>query len=144
MSTSGSSTRCPREAPGRHGDLQRRPQPQASAALRAGGGSAPGNQLYLASQTVAELRYGALVAGWGAVRVGRLEQAIAATTVVKVSDELLSTVAQFRFDCRSAGHPLAQPTHHHDLWIGAAAVHLGLPLLAADGVFTDAPGLVLA
>lgn len=104
----------------------------------------PGNQLYLASQTVAELRYGALVAGWGAVRVGRLEQAIAATTVVKVSDELLSTVAQFRFDCRSAGHPLAQPTHHHDLWIGAAAVHLGLPLLAADGVFTDAPGLVLA
>jgi len=36
-----------------------------------------GNQLFLAAQTVAELRYGVLVAGWGEARRTRLEAAIA-------------------------------------------------------------------
>jgi len=35
-----------------------------------------GNQVFLAAVTVAELRYGALVAGWGAPRRERLEQVI--------------------------------------------------------------------
>jgi len=47
-----------------------------------------GNQLFLAAVTVAELRYGALVAGWGTSRRARLEQAIEATTVIPVSDAL--------------------------------------------------------
>jgi len=42
-----------------------------------------GNQLFLAASTVAELRYGALVAGWGTPRRDRLEEAIATTTVVQ-------------------------------------------------------------
>jgi len=49
-----------------------------------------GNQLFLATSTVAELRYGALVAGWGTQRRDRLEEAIATTTVVPVSDALLT------------------------------------------------------
>ncbi len=43
----------------------------------------PGNQLNLAVQTVAELRYGALVAGWAAPRLDRLERAIQATNVIQ-------------------------------------------------------------
>jgi hypothetical protein len=50
-----------------------------------------GHQVFLAAVTVAELRYGALVAGWGDQRRQRLEQSIAATTVVPVSDALLTT-----------------------------------------------------
>jgi predicted nucleic acid-binding protein len=55
-----------------------------------------GQQVFLAAVTVAELRYGALVAGWGEQRRQRLEQSIAATTVVPVSDALLTTGAELR------------------------------------------------
>ncbi len=103
----------------------------------------PGNQLNLAAQSVAELRYGALLAGWGSARAGRLERAILTANVIQVSDVLLSVVARFRFDCRTIGHPLANPVHHEDLWIAAAAVHIGAPLVTADGAFKDAPGLEL-
>jgi len=101
----------------------------------------PGNQLNLAAQSVAELRYGALFAGWGSARASRLERAIETVNVIRVSDALLSAVAQFRFACRTIGHPLANPVHHEDLWIAATAVHVGATLVTADGVFVDAPGL---
>ena len=48
-----------------------------------------GHQVFLAAVTVSELRYGALVAGWGEARRQRLEESIQATTVVPVSDRLL-------------------------------------------------------
>jgi len=101
----------------------------------------PGNQLNLAAQSVAELRYGVLFAGWGSARADRLERAIETTNVIQVSDALLSAVARFRFECRTVGHPLANPVHHEDLWIAATAVHIGATLVTADGVFKDAPGL---
>lgn len=104
----------------------------------------PGNQLFLAAQTVAELRYGVLVAGWGQPRRDRLEAAIAATTVVPVTDSLLTTVAELRADCRAVAHPLADRSHGNDLWIAATAVHLDAALLTADGIFTGVPGLMLA
>ena len=103
-----------------------------------------GNQLFLAPQTVAELRYGALVAGWGQPRRKRLEAAIATTTVVPVSDRLLTAVADLRFASRQAGHPLADRVHANDLWIAACALHIGATVLTADRVFKDAPGLTLA
>lgn len=103
----------------------------------------PGNQLNLAPQTVAELRYGVLLAGWSGARTGRLERAIATTNVIQVSDALLSAVADFRFACRKVGHPLANPVHHEDLWIAATTVHIGAALVTADGVFDAAPGLEL-
>jgi tRNA(fMet)-specific endonuclease VapC len=74
-----------------------------------------GNQLFLAAVTVAELRYGALVAGWGDQRRQRLEQSIQATTVVPVSDALLTTAAELRHACRQAGHALHEPVHANDL-----------------------------
>jgi predicted nucleic acid-binding protein len=102
-----------------------------------------GNQIFLAAVTVAELRYGALVAGWGDQRRQRLEQSIAATTVVPVSDALLTTAAELRHACRQAGHALHEPIHANDLSIATSAVHIGAPLLTADAVFGNVPGLVL-
>ncbi len=55
-----------------------------------------GNQIFLAAVTVSELRSGALVAGWGEARQARLEDSIRATTVVPVTDALLTRVAELR------------------------------------------------
>lgn len=103
----------------------------------------PGHQIFLAAVTVSELRYGALVAGWGDARREGLEASIGATTVVPVTDALLSAIADLRFACRRAGHPLHERSHANDLWIAASALHIGAPLLTADGVFDDTPGLSL-
>ena len=102
-----------------------------------------GNQIFLAATTVSELLYGALVAEWSEVRRERLEEAIQATTVVPVSNKLLTTTAELRFACRRAGHPLHDRTHANDLWIAASAVQINAPLLTGDSVFNDAPGLTL-
>jgi len=103
-----------------------------------------GNQIFLAASTVAELRYGALLAGWGETRRARLERAIETTTVIPVSDGLLTTLAELRLACRHIGHPLADPVHANDLWIAASAVHTGLALVTADNVFANAPRLKIA
>lgn len=102
-----------------------------------------GHQVFLAPVTVSELRYGALVAQWAEPRRRRLEASIQATTVVPVSDALLTAIAELRYACRVAGHPLHQRNHANDLWVAASAIHIGAPLLAADGAFVDAPGLAL-
>lgn len=102
-----------------------------------------GQQVFLAAVTVSELRYGARVAQWGDARRRRLEQSIQTVTVVPVSDQLLSTVAELRYECRRAGHALHDPSHANDLWIAASAIHIEAPLLTADRVFEDAPGLTL-
>jgi predicted nucleic acid-binding protein len=102
-----------------------------------------GNQLFIASATVAELRYGAIIAEWGAPRRERIETAITAATVVPVTDTLLTAVAELRAACRRAGHPLADKIHGNDLWIAASAIHINASLVTADGVFAETPGLVL-
>jgi predicted nucleic acid-binding protein len=102
-----------------------------------------GHQVFLASVAVSELRYGALVAGWGEARRGRLEDSIRATTVVPVTDNLLTRVAELRFACRVVGHPLHDRAHAGDLWIAASAIHIGAQLLTADAVFDRTPGLDL-
>jgi predicted nucleic acid-binding protein len=102
-----------------------------------------GNQLFLAPVTVAELRYGALLADWGQPRRQRMEAAIATTTVVPVTDRLLTTMAELRATCRQIGHPLHDQAHGNDLWIAATAIHLAASLVTADGVFAGVPGLAL-
>ena len=102
-----------------------------------------GHQIFLAAVTVAELRYGALVAGWGDQRRQRLEQSIAANTVVPVSNALLTAVAELRHACRRVGQALHEPVHANDLWVAASAAHIGARLLTADSVFDDVPGIAL-
>lgn len=99
-------------------------------------------QVFLAAVTVSELRYGALVAGWGETRRRRLEDSISATTVVPVSDGLLTRVAELRLACRRIGHPLHDRSHANDLWVAASAIHVHAALLTADEIFADTPGLL--
>lgn len=102
-----------------------------------------GQQTFLAAVTVSELRYGALVAGWGEVRRLRLEESIDAVTVVPVTDNLLTSAAKLRLACRRVGHPLHEPAHANDLWVATSAIHIDAPLLTADSVFASTPGLEL-
>jgi len=97
----------------------------------------------LAAQTVAELRFGALLASWGPSRQSVLERRIATAAVAAVDDELVWEVAKLRVSCRRAGHALADDHHFGDLWIAATAFRYGLPLVAHDGVFRGVPGLDL-
>lgn len=101
-----------------------------------------GHQIFLASATVSELRYGALVAEWGPARRASLEASMQ-TAVVPVSDSLLTAAAELRHACRRAAHPLHERAHANDLWVAASAVHIDARLLAADGIFTGTPGLRL-
>lgn len=102
-----------------------------------------GNQLLLTAQTVAELRFGVLVAKWGEPRRGRLETAIAATTVIPITDALITQVASLRYACQLDGHPLANSAHANDLWIAARTIHVRARLVTADRLFEDVPGLQL-
>ena len=102
-----------------------------------------GQVLVLAAQSVAELRYGALLAGWGHGRVDELERRIAAARVVPPDNELVWAHARLRVACRNAGHPLAADAHAANLWVAVTAVHFGMPLVAHDGVFRGTPGLAL-
>ena len=101
------------------------------------------NQLFLSVVTVAELRYGAIVAEWGDPRRARVEGAIATTTVVPVTDALLTRIAEMRAACRQIGHPLADRVHTNDLWIAATAVHIDAAVVTADRIFAGVPELVV-
>jgi predicted nucleic acid-binding protein len=98
---------------------RRRPALASKVALMAG------HQIFLAAVTVAELRYGSLVAGWG-TRRERREATIGARTVVPVTNALLTRVAELRLVSREAAHPLHERAHASDLWIAASAMHIGL------------------
>jgi hypothetical protein len=102
-----------------------------------------GRPAFVSFQTVAELRFGAVLAGWGPTRLRRLDVKVAAATTVWPGPELVDAYARLRADCVRGGHALGDKAHDADRWVAATAIHLGLPLVTHDGVFSDAPRLVL-
>lgn len=97
----------------------------------------------IAFQTVMELRYGALHAGWGELRLRRLERRLAELSVVYPDDEMTTICAHLRQDCERVGHPLGNKVHDGDRWIAAAAIRLGVALVSHDAVFAAAPRVEL-
>lgn len=103
-----------------------------------------GRSLLLSFQTVAELHYGALRASWGELRMRRLQRLLAEDTRPVESDPGMAAVAaRLRVGCERIGHALGAKEHEGDRWVAATAIRLGLPLVAHDGIFFDAPGLQL-
>lgn len=98
---------------------------------------------FVSFQTVAEVRFGALLRGWGVSRMRRMEAEIARIEVINTGPELIRTYVELRVVCQRAGHALSQREHDADRWIGATAIRLGLPLVSNDGVFENTPGLRL-
>jgi len=95
----------------------------------------------LAFQTVMELRFGALRAGWGQLRRRRLERRIAEIAVVQPDDAMITACAELRMRCQQAAHALGDKLHDGDRWIAATAIRLGVPLASHDRLFNAAPGL---
>lgn len=102
-----------------------------------------GQQLVIATQTLAELHYGAEVAGWGAARRERLARHVDAALLIAPDESMCAHFGSLKAQLRSVGHPLHQGDHTADLWIAVTAISFGLPLVAHDGVFLDCPGLDL-
>jgi len=98
---------------------------------------------FVSFQTVAEVRYGALLRGWGTARLERMETEIARTEVVHSGSDLIRTYAELRVACQRVGHALCQREHDADRWIAASALRLGIPLVSNDRIFDDTPGLAL-
>src|SRR3954451_25296555 len=102
-----------------------------------------GRRISIAQQTVAEDRYGAVVAGWGDKRLDDLERLIHRSAILPADDETMWAYARLRAECRRSGHPLHQKQHIGDLWIGATAICWQLPLVAHDAVYVGCPGVEL-
>ena len=102
-----------------------------------------GRPVILAAQTVAELRAGALINGWGPTRRQQLDERIGRLRIAGVDEPLANTYAQLKAECRRLGHGLGQKVHDGDRWIAATAIRYSIPLVSHDAVFRDAPDLDL-
>jgi predicted nucleic acid-binding protein len=88
---------------------------------------------------VAEMRFGAEVAGWGARRRGVLDRLISRAGVVPPIDEVPDSYVDLRSWCVRAGHGLGGKDHEADRWVAAVAIAGNLPLASEDAVFDDVP-----
>jgi predicted nucleic acid-binding protein len=102
-----------------------------------------GRPAFISFQTAAELRFGALLRGWGAARMLKLQAKLEVAEIVHSGPALVLVYAQLRVDCPRIGHALTQREHDADRWIAATAVRLGIPLVSNDSIFRDVPGLEL-
>jgi predicted nucleic acid-binding protein len=93
--------------------------------------------------TVAELQYGARLAGWGPDRLRRLDYQIGRAEVVWPGPHLVYIYATLRAWCVRTGHGLGQKRHEADRWVAATAVWLRVPLVSHDGIFANVKDLDL-
>jgi len=100
-----------------------------------------GRKLLISFQTVAEVRYGALKAGWGSRRVEELESRISLALTVPPHDALTHEWAELRHVCRQAGHAFQDKIHSADLWVAATARLAGVPVVTHDTGYRELPGL---
>lgn len=83
-----------------------------------------GSDLVLSFMSVAELRMGAISAGWGARRRLLLEQFMRGFELSYADNDLCTVWARIRADARAAGRPMSP----QDAWIAATALALDAPL----------------
>jgi predicted nucleic acid-binding protein len=97
-----------------------------------------GRQGFVALQSVAEMRFGAILNGWGEPRRLKLETFLSAYTVIEPNDATALLWAVLRAQVQRAGRHTAPS----DAWIAATALEYGLILvthnvddfLAVDGL----------
>ena len=83
-----------------------------------------GSELILSFMTIAELRMGAISAGWDGRRRLLLEQFMQRFELVYADNDLCTVWARIRADARAAGRALSP----QDAWIAATALALDAPL----------------
>ena len=83
-----------------------------------------GSELVLSFMSIAELRMGAISAGWGSRRRQLLERFMQGFELVYADNDLWTVWAKIRADGRAAGRPMSS----QDAWIAATALALDAPL----------------
>jgi tRNA(fMet)-specific endonuclease VapC len=101
-----------------------------------------GRPIVVSFVTVAEIRYGAIKAGWGENRREDVEAQLSAMQVVRPDNDLVNVYARMRAACAKAGHGLHAKDHEADRWIAATAIRYGLRLISHDRIFENVPDLV--
>jgi predicted nucleic acid-binding protein len=90
---------------------------------------------------VAEMRFGAEVAGWGAHRRGVLDRLIGRAGVVPPIEGVTDAYVDLRTWCVRSGHGLGATDHEADRWVAAVAIAGRLPLASEDAIFDDVAAL---
>lgn len=90
---------------------------------------------------VAEMRFGAEVAGWGARRRAALDRLVAAAGVMPPLKEVTDAYVDLRTWCVRTGHGLGAKDHEADRWVAAVAIAAKLPLASEDSIFDTVPNL---
>lgn len=84
---------------------------------------------------VAEMRFGAEVAGWGARRRGVLDRLVASSRMMPPLAEVTDAYVDLRTWCAHNGHGLGAKDHEADRWVAAVALAAKLPLASEDAIF---------
>lgn len=90
---------------------------------------------------VAEMRFGAEVAGWGARRRAALDRLVAAAGVMPPLREVTDAYVDLRTWCVRTGHGLGAKNHEADRWVAAVAIAAKLPVDSEDSIFDAVPNL---
>lgn len=90
---------------------------------------------------VAEMRFGAEVAGWGPRRRGVLERLIRGTAVIPPLEPVIDAYVELRTWAARNGHGIAAKDHEADRWVAAVALAGALPLATEDTIFDGLPFL---
>jgi len=93
------------------------------------------SQWVLPFTVVAEMRFGAEVAGWGARRRGVLDRLVASSKVMPPLVEVTDAYVDLRTWCVRNGHGLGAKDHEADRWVAAVALAAKLPLASEDTIF---------
>jgi len=88
---------------------------------------------------VAEMRFGAEVAGWGARRRGVLDRLIARAGVVPPLNEVTDAYVDLRTWAVRTGHGLGAKDHEADRWVAAVAMAARFPLWSSAPVAPIGP-----
>lgn len=74
---------------------------------------------------IAELRFGAALAGWGTRRLQRLDEELARVATVLPGPNLTDVYVRTGAWCVGTGHGLGHKEHEADRWVAATALWLG-------------------
>lgn len=90
---------------------------------------------------VAEMRFGAEIAGWGSRRRSALDRLVGRTTVVPPITDVIRSYVELRTWATRAGHGIGAKDHEADRWVAAVAIAADLPLATEDSIFDGLPTL---
>ena len=88
-----------------------------------------GGPLYVSSQTIGELHYGAELANWGIKRRSKIAAVLQGFSLLPVEPAMGPIYGEILAGAKLIGRPLSV----QDTWVLATAKHFGLTVISHDG-----------